>query len=200
MTRMNTAVDDNPRTFLMAIAGTAFLGVVALGLSIILDTPLTAQFRWSISDALIGLAGAAPLTIFLFWFMRTRQSTFARFRQSQIEFFGEIGFRFTPFRIVIMAVCAGVFEELLFRGVLQTGLEKIIPVAGAIVLSNLIFGAVHWRTALYALIAGLVGAWIGLLFALTGNLLTAMVTHGVYDLIALYVTARAIDDWRANKM
>lgn len=191
---------DNPRTFLIAIAGTAFLGVIAVGFSVVADTPLAPQFHWSLPDALIGFAGTVPLAVFLFWVMKTSQPVIAQFRQSQIEYFAGIGFRFTPFRIVVMSVCAGVFEELLFRGVLQTSMAKVAPVAIAILLSNLIFGAVHWRTALYALIAGLVGVWIGVLFAFTGNLLTPMVTHGVYDLIALYVTARAIDDWRATKM
>ena len=97
-----------------------------------------------------------------------------------------------------MALFAGVFEELLFRGVIQTTIAKFAPVIVAIIVSNIIFGAVHWRTALYALIAGLVGCWIGALFALTGNLLTPIVTHTVYDLIALFVTARAIERFRRS--
>ena len=196
---MDAAPPDNPRTLLIALAGTAFLGVLAYGLSLILQTPLGPQFHWSLGDALIGLAATTPLAFFLWWFMNTNRAPFAAFRESQIEFFAEIGFRFTPTRIVMMALFAGVFEELLFRGVLQTALAKVAPVAVAILVSNLIFGAVHWRTALYALIAGLVGVWLGVLFAATGNLLTPMVTHAAYDLIALFITARAIDAARAGK-
>ncbi len=191
--------DDNPKALVIALAGTAFLGVVAYGLSIITNTPLAPQFRWSLGDAAIGLAGAAPLVLLLSWLMATPQPAPARFRQSQIEFFAQIGFRFTPLRIVLMALFAGIFEELLFRGVLQTATAKLTPMFVAILVSNLIFGAVHWRTALYALIAGLVGVWIGILFAITGNLLTPIVTHAAYDLVALIVTARAIDAWRARK-
>ncbi len=184
--------DDDPKTLLIALAGTAGLGVIAYVLSIFTQTPLAPQFHWSLQDFFIGVAGAAPPIALLAWFMTTRQQTLARFRQSQIEFFSQIGFRFTLPRIVIMSLFAGIFEELLFRGVLQTSLAKIAPVAVAILLSNLIFGAVHWRTALYAAIAGLIGVWIGVLFAFSGNLLTPMVTHAVYDLAALYATARAI--------
>ncbi len=196
----NDSADDNPKALVVALAGTAFLGVIAYGLSIVANTPLAPQFHWSVMDAAIGLAGAAPLAVLLWWFMATPRPTLARFRQSQIEFFAQVGFRFTPMRILLMALFAGIFEELLFRGVLQTAAAKITPMVIAILLSNLIFGAVHWRTALYALIAGLVGVWIGVLFALTGNLLTPIITHAVYDLVALVVTARAIDAWRASKM
>ena len=185
--------DDDPKTLFVALAGTAGLGVIAYLLSILTQTPLAPQFRWSLQDFLIGVAGAAPPIALLAWFMTTSQKTLARFRQSQIDFFSQIGFRFTLPRIVVMSLFAGVFEELLFRGVLQTGLAKVVPLAVAILLSNLIFGAVHWRTALYATLAGLIGVWIGVFFAFTGNLLTPMTTHAVYDLAALYVTARAIE-------
>jgi len=194
------AGDDTPKALWIALAGTAFLGVVAYGLSLITNTPLAAQFHWSLRDGVIGVAGAAPLMAFLWWFMGAQHAGIAKFRVEQIDYFANIGFRFTPARIVAMSIFAGVFEELLFRGVLQTATAQITPMVVAILISNLIFGAVHWRTALYALIAGLIGVWLGVLFALTGNLLTPILTHGVYDLVALFVTARAIDARRADKM
>lgn len=191
---------DNLRAFILTLIGTALLGVVAWALSLLTHTPLAPQFRWSATDAAIGLAGTAPLVLGLWWFMETPRPMIARFRQSQIVFFAEIGFRFTPARIVLMALFAGVFEELLFRGVLQTAIANAAPVLVAILLSNLIFGAVHWRNALYALIAGLVGAWIGVLFMFTGNLLTPIVTHAAYDIVAIAVTARAIEAWHSHKI
>ncbi len=191
---------DNPKALILALAGTALIGVAAFGLSILTNTPLAPQFQWSLADASIGFIGVVPLTLLLWWFMSTRRPTLARFRSSQIDFFANIGFRFTVPRVVLMALFAGVFEELLFRGVIQTATAKFTPIIIAIILSNLIFGAVHWRTALYALIAGLVGIWIGVLFAITGNLLTPIVTHAVYDLVALFVTARAIEAQRKTKM
>lgn len=197
---MRSSADDNVVSFILALAGTAFLGVIAFGLSLAFDTPLRDQFHWSARDGAIGLAGAAPLVIFLAWFMKTRQATIAAFRESQIAFFADIGFRFTPLRIVLMALFAGVFEELLFRGVLQTAAAAVAPMAVAIIFSNLIFGMLHWRTTLYAVIAGLVGVWIGVLYALTGNLLAPIVTHAVYDVVALAVTAQAIAARNRAKM
>lgn len=197
---MSRTGDDNPNALWIALAGTAFLGVIAYGLSLITNTPLAAQFHWSLRDSVIGVAGAAPLMVFLWWFMSSQRTHIANFRREQIDYFANVGFRFTPARIVAMSIFAGVFEELLFRGVLQTATAQITPMVVAILISNLIFGAVHWRTALYALIAGLIGVWLGVLFALTGNLLTPILTHAVYDLAALFVTARAIEARRAGKM
>ena len=197
---MSAALKDDPKLLAIALAGTAFLGVIAFVLSVVTATPLAPQFHWSLIDSLIGVAGAAPLCLFLWWFMKTERPVFVRFREDQIDFFSQIGFRFTPARIVLMALFAGIFEELLFRGTLQSALVKISPLFVALLFSNLIFGAVHWRTSLYALIAGAIGVWIGVLFALTRNLITPILTHAFYDLVALFVTARAIEARRADKM
>ncbi|MEO1252431.1 MAG: CPBP family intramembrane glutamic endopeptidase [Pseudomonadota bacterium] len=190
--------EDSIRLFAIALGGTALLGVIAYGLSILFGTPLAPQFKLTLRDALIGAGAAIPMIALLYVFMKTEHPQIAAFRESQIEFFANIGFEFTPVRILLMSLFAGVFEELLFRGVLQSGIDKIAPVAVAIIASNILFGVLHWRTALYALIAGVIGAWLGLIFWLTGNLLAPMIAHGFYDLVALAVTARAIRAARAN--
>ncbi len=197
---MSDAPEDQPKTFFLALAGTAMLGVIAYILSLPLQTPLGTQFEWSLADAAIGAVATAPPAAFLWWFMKTDLPALAEFRRAQTEFFANIGFEFTPPRIMIMALFAGVFEEALFRGVIQTAFASVTPTAIAIILAAALFGVVHWRTWLYALIAGLLGAWLGALFALTGNLLTPMITHALYDVVAFFVTVRAINDWRADKM
>ena len=196
----NKSAFDQSETekFLLIIGGTAFLGVVAFGASLLLKTPLFEHFSWQWSDAVIGLVATAPLAAFLYWFIKTSNPRFAEFRQSQIKFFAEIGFKFTPLRIVLMALGAGVFEELLFRGVLQIWVDRYAPVIIAIILTNILFGMLHWRTALYAVIAGMVGAYLGVLFWLTGNLLAPIITHAVYDFIALWYTRDAIAKFRAK--
>lgn len=191
---------SNKSALITALGGTAFLGVAAYGFSLLFKVPLAPQFQWSLMDAAIGLIATIPLGVFLYWFMKTANPRFSEFRESQIEFFANIGFEFTPLRMVLLALFAGIFEELLFRGFLQTALTTFLPAILAIIISNIVFGAVHWRTALYAIIAGLVGAWLGVIFWLTGNLLAPMVTHAVYDLIAFIITARAIKTYRTSQI
>ncbi|WDI31189.1 type II CAAX endopeptidase family protein [Hyphococcus flavus] len=180
------------QTFLFVLGGTILLGLVAFALSILLGVPIGPQFELNPNDFFIGVIATLPLVVFLWWFSNTTLEHLAVFRRSQIKFFAEIGFTFTPLRIALMALGAGITEELLFRGVVQSWISGFAPVLVAIIASNILFGALHMRTALYALIAGLVGVYLGVLFAFTDNLLAPMVTHALYDAAALEYTRRAV--------
>ncbi len=185
------------RAFATVMAGTALLGAVAVGLSLLFSTPLGPQLSVNANDALIGVIATAPLAVFLWLFSRADHPSLVRFRDSQIEFFANIGFVFTPLRIGLMAFGAGVSEELLFRGVLQPWLSGLSSAAIGVVASNVVFGLLHMRTVLYAVIAGLVGAYLGVVYLVTDNLLTPIVTHMLYDAVALEYTRRAIAAYRA---
>ncbi len=185
--------------FLLVLGGTVLLGVGGVILSFVLGTPLMAQFSPDPNAFLIGVIATLPLVIFLWWFSNTTLEHLAAFRRSQIKFFAEIGFSFTPARIALMAIAAGVSEEIVFRGVLQTWIDGYAPAFIAIIVANLIFAALHMRTILYALIAGLVGVYLGVLFVLTENLLAPIVTHALYDAAALEYTRRAVDKWRTHR-
>lgn len=185
---------DDWRKFAVVAAGMGVTVAAAFGFGLLLRVDPLAAARPDASSVFAGIAAAVPLVFFLEWFMRTRDIRLAAFRDSQIGFFAGIGFAFTPLRIAILSLGAGVSEELLFRGVFQVFAQSQVPVALAIVLPNILFGALHWRTALYALIAGLVGVYLGALFWWSGNLIAPIVAHAAYDAYALYRTRRAIAD------
>ena len=84
--------------------------------------------------------------------------------------------------LLLVASVAGFAEEVLFRGVLQ-------PLAGP-VWSNFVFGLVHFITPTYALLAGLLGGYLGVLLLMTENLLSPIIAHGLYDFLAFLVVAR----------
>lgn len=189
---------DDARAFAIVMAGTALLGVFAFGLSLLFGVPLGEQFSFSARDALIGAAATLPLVVFLWRFSNSRLPFIVKFRDSQIAFFANIGFAFTPLRIALMAFGAGVSEELLFRGFLQTWLAGFSPVVVALILSNIVFGLLHMRTVLYAVIAGAVGVYLGALYLVTDNLLAPIMTHMLYDAVALEYTRRAIAKYRAG--
>jgi membrane protease YdiL (CAAX protease family) len=100
--------------------------------------------------------------------------------------------------IVLLAALAGFGEELLFRGVLQVLLERWTAwgnwsQAAGLILSNVIFGLLHFVTPTYALLAGLMGIYFGLLLNVTQShsLLTPILAHGLYDYLAFLVLIRA---------
>jgi membrane protease YdiL (CAAX protease family) len=88
-----------------------------------------------------------------------------------------------------VALAAGIGEELLFRGLVQAGLASAIGGENgaiiALVIASLMFGACHWLSNTYAVLATLMGFYFGGLLLLTGNLWTPMIAHATYDLVAL---------------
>jgi hypothetical protein len=59
-----------------------------------------------------------------------------------------------------------------------------------LVVASLAFGAAHLISLTYAILAAFVGAYLGLLWIWTGNLLTPMVTHAAYGFVALVYILR----------
>ena len=58
-------------------------------------------------------------------------------------------------------------------------------------LASAVFGLFHLVTPTYALLATIVGVYLGVCFAVTDNLLTVIVAHALYDFVALvYLTRR----------
>lgn len=185
--------DDDPNAWLFVVVGFAVTLALAFTLGVLLEAPATTHIHFSIKGFVIGVAAAVPLIVLLHLLMQANQAALKRFRDSQIELFAQIGFTFTLPRIVLMALAAGVSEELLFRGVLQVWSSGFLPVWLAIFATNAIFGALHARTLGYALIAFAVGVYFGALFELTGDLLTPITAHALYDAVALEYTRRAVD-------
>jgi predicted enzyme related to lactoylglutathione lyase len=95
-----------------------------------------------------------------------------------------------PAGLALLAALAGLGEEALFRGVLQPWLGGVVSPWTAVVLTGILFGALHPVSPAYVLLAGLAGAYFGALLVLTGNLLAPIVAHAGYDFVALLVLAR----------
>ena len=94
---------------------------------------------------------------------------------------------------LLISVAAGFGEELFFRGLLQAGLAQELTQASvpyavpiSIAIASIIFGLCHWINREYALVAAIVGAYLGALLIASDNLLTPITTHAVYDVIAMW--------------
>ena len=84
---------------------------------------------------------------------------------------------------------------MLFRGLVQHGLANwLAPPWGiwlALAIASVAFGCAHMLSATYAILAALIGLYLGLLLVWTGSLLTPAVAHGLYDFIALLYLVRS---------
>jgi uncharacterized protein len=93
-------------------------------------------------------------------------------------------------QIALVASAAGFGEELLFRGLLQAGLAELLPVPHAplvaLAIASLVFGAFHWLSTTYAILATMAGVYFGSLLLYTDSLWPPMIAHGLYDFLALW--------------
>jgi membrane protease YdiL (CAAX protease family) len=96
--------------------------------------------------------------------------------------------------LALIAGAAGVGEETLFRGVFQEALLGWLGLWPALAIASIVFGLLHALTPTYAILATLIGAYLGWLFVMTGNLLVPIIAHGLYDLIALIYFLRTSPD------
>lgn len=123
-------------------------------------------------------------------------------RATQRSVLALLGGKFKPGIAFITSLAlgcvAGVGEEMLFRGVLQYELTSRLGQGIAIVLSSIIFGALHAVTPLYAILAGLASVYFGAIYIWSSNLAVPITAHAVYDLLALlfahWTVSRLNDD------
>lgn len=166
----------------LALAGEALLVLLALAWARYRGLPLeTGSGPW-VRDAAAGLLAAAAFAGVNYWLLchappvRAVRAVRRVHRDILQPLFAEIGVR----EVVVIALAAGVGEELLFRGALQ-------PEIG-LVPASLVFGALHTGgrgTLAFGCWVAVMGAALGWLAVATGGLLAPIVAHALYDAAAL---------------
>lgn len=124
-----------------------------------------------------GLSGFLAWRIIRFPFMRSVREKYGTLLQN---------LELNTFDIILVSFCAGVGEELLFRGIIQ-------PYLG-IWITAIIFVAIHgylnpmdWRISVYGMFMTLIIAAIGY-FAKDFGIITAITAHFTIDLVLLLYT------------
>jgi uncharacterized protein len=137
---------------------------------------------------------AVPLLLGLRWTLTTGWKPVRRLVALVVEQLGPLLAPRSPVELALLAALAGLAEEILFRGVLQVGLTRLLPESGALLVAGAAFGLAHFITPAYAVLAGLAGLYLGGLFLLQGSLTAPIVAHVVYDLVALNCVVRLYRD------
>jgi len=179
--------EDRPELTLGGMLGFEVgLGVLALALAWSFGVSILAAFDGLWLPGLIwGVFATAPMLLLLVGLERSRAGWVVELRkfveQKLVPLFAGIG----PVGIFLVALSAGIFEELLFRAVIQQGLENAFGLWPALLLASLLFGLAHAMTWAYLVLATLMGLYLGALYAWTDQLLAPMLTHFLYDWAAL---------------
>lgn len=88
--------------------------------------------------------------------------------------------------IFLFAILPGIFEELVFRGIVLQGFRKNFSDAIAVVLSALFFALMHGslQQLIYPFLLGLIFGWLALR---TGSIVTTMIVHILNNSLVLII-------------
>jgi membrane protease YdiL (CAAX protease family) len=181
-------LDEPPRhreVLLLALLAEGGLAALALGLGWLIGSPPWQSLHWDLQDILLGVAATLPLLLIFLLCVRWPVGPLAQIKAFAEEVIKPWFSSCTLFDLAVIALLAGFGEELLFRGVLQDAFSRWLNPWLALALASVLFGLLHLITPTYAMLAGLMGGYLGWLYVRTGNLLVAIIAHALYDFFAL---------------
>ena len=166
-------------------------GLYVFGL-LLMGSPSALQAKFNLSWSVTGYALLLCLPMFatLYFSVRSKWEPLSQLSQEIEEKVAPIFANCNIIDLGIIALLAGVGEELFFRGWLQGALTQRFGVWLGILTVSAIFGLAHYLSLTYAIYAGLTGLYLGLIYQISGNLYIVMVIHALYDFIALVYLVR----------
>lgn len=183
-----------PHFPLVAAAFEGGLVLVALAAGWALGQPPLETFRWEWSAAGWGCAAAAGPLAVLWLCLRSKWRPIQRLVEVVDRLILPLFKSCGPAEMAIIALLAGLGEEMLFRGVVQAATAGWIGgeagLWAGLLVAAVLFGLAHLITPAYGVLAGLMGLYFGALWLWTGNLLAPIVAHAVYDFLALLYLRR----------
>lgn len=102
------------------------------------------------------------------------------------------GRRYRPAHILLISLAAGIGEEALFRGGLQTLIGDHLPAWAAILAASLLFVLVHLGSRAVAVFVFAYSLAFGIVYQGTGSLVGVMLAHAVFDIWAIAIVQREL--------
>jgi membrane protease YdiL (CAAX protease family) len=178
---------------ILPVALTVEAGALLLAflLGRLLNTPPFAFLHVTWLGAGIAALALLPPVLFAWWSLRSQITSLAKLRGVVYENVVPRLASTSAFGLLLISLAAGVCEEALFRGVLQTALADMTGPVAALAAVSLLFGLLHPVSPIYILLAASLGAYLGGLLIVTGNLFVPIVVHAAYDFVAITLLLRA---------
>lgn len=180
------------RKFLLLITallegGLLLVSIVLLNYSTV-DLWSAVSFSWNAT--LAALLFSTPMFVGLFVITKSKWSPFCNINKEINEKVLPLFKNCKLLDLALIAIFAGVGEELFFRGWLQSVLINKFSVWSGILIVSLLFGIAHYISTSYATYAFLTGIYFGIIFHVSMNLYIVVLIHAVYDFIALVYLVR----------
>jgi len=143
--------------------------------------------KFSLSWAATGYALllCIPMLAALYFAQWSQWSALSHLRKEIDEKIAPIFVNCKIIDLTVIALLAGIGEELFFRGWLQGALTNRFGVWLGILVASTIFGLAHYLSISYAIYTFITGIYLGVIYQVTGNLYIVMAIHALYDFIAL---------------
>ena len=188
---MDTAFPGRRRLVAYALLFEGGMGGLAIVLALLSDYAIWDEFQVTLEGSLWGLGASVPMFIAFATCLYWPVGPLASIKRFSDEVIAPMFRPCTIVDLALISIVAGLGEELFFRGLIQVTIEGWYgPVVG-LVAASIIFGAMHPLTPSYAVLATVIGLYLGWTYQATGNLLVPTIAHGFYDFIALVVLSRA---------
>jgi membrane protease YdiL (CAAX protease family) len=168
----------------------AGLGLLAFGVSWLFNEPIWRQVHCSTRDVALGILISVPMLLAFGVCVRWPIGPLARIKQFADEVVRPMFAPYAVWELALLSLAAGAGEELLFRGTVQAALAGWLGPHAGLALASILFGLMHPMTWAYAVLASVMGAYLGWAWITTGNLLVVIVAHAFYDCIALVFITR----------
>lgn len=169
----------------LAIVFEGGLILLALSLGWLLGSPPFERVSLTWQAVVWGGVATGPPFLGVWWCTRLRWGPFSRLMREVEERLIPLFASCSCFELALISVFGGVGEEALFRGVIQETLTGWLNPWAALVVASGLFGLGHLITPTYAVLAGLIGLYLGGLSMAYDNLLVVVVVHALYDFVAL---------------
>jgi membrane protease YdiL (CAAX protease family) len=188
--RMDSDADLRWQALLLGVVFEGGMALLALFLGWLLGQPALETFHWSLAAVAVGAVASVPMLALFLGIERWPVGPLARIRRFLDETIVPLFGRCSLVELALISLLAGVGEEMLFRGVIQAATSRWLGWAAALLIASALFGLLHPITRTYIVLAAALGAYLGGVWLLSGNLLTVIVTHALYDFVVLVYLLR----------
>lgn len=164
----------------------AGLVVVAVLVGWLFDLNPLADLYFSETAIVNGVLATLPLLILFFGMQQLSHPAFKNIQNLLQQSLGRPLQNAHWTDLLTLACLAGLGEEVLFRGLMQSGFEQAWGFDVGLIASGVVFALAHAVTPLYTILALLMSLYLGLSMDYGGerNLLTPIVIHAFYDFVA----------------
>ena len=115
--------------------------------------PLWGEDKWNWLGFALGITSTLPMLSMFFWLLQSKWEPNRKISQMMDEAVLPLFKDFTILQIALLSIAAGISEEVLFRAVIQGGLQSALGMPIAVAISALLFGVCHALTKFYFVLA-----------------------------------------------